>query len=135
MVPTGPPPAHATPRDPGGPVELWGAWIEDLATEGFRPWMAEARGLAAIGDLEGVLELLDDAERDLPPEPAVRAARAGVLFEMGFPRAAELELELALELAPDDTRLWWELALVRSHLGLPVKADEARRRAGALAVR
>jgi tetratricopeptide (TPR) repeat protein len=122
-------------RDPDGAVELWGAWIEELATDGFRPRLAQARGLAAAGEFEAVLELLDDARAELPPEPAIQATRAGVLAEMGFPRAAELELERALAQAPDDGHLWWALAVVRNRLGLITKADEALQQARALAKR
>jgi tetratricopeptide (TPR) repeat protein len=122
-------------RDPGGAVELWGAWLEELATDRFRPRLAQARGLATAGELEAVLELLDVAGEELPPEPAIQATRAGVLAEMGFPRAAELELERALAQAPDDGQLRRALAVVRDRLGLITKADEAQQQARALGKR
>ena len=135
VEPVGAPSMHRTPRDPSGPVELWGAWLEEAASAEFLPYLAQARGLAAVGRLEAVLDLLDDAALTVPPEPVFYAVRAGALLELGFPRAAERQLELALNLDPACAQVWWELALVRERLGLPSGADEALRNARELAAR
>jgi tetratricopeptide (TPR) repeat protein len=116
---------HAAQPDSGCALQLCGPWMEKLASEAFRPSLAMVHGLAAVGDYDGVLDVLDKARKELVPEPAIPATRAAVLAQIGFPRAAELQLERALALAPDDSNLWWALAQVRGRLGLVTKAGEA----------
>jgi len=122
------------PKAPGANT-VCGSWLDELASDALAPRLTEARAWARAGDFEGALDVLDEAAEELPAEPALNAARAEVLTAMGFPRAAELELERALVLAPDDGRLWMRLALVQSRLGLATKAEEAMQRARVLAKR
>lgn len=102
---------------------LWGPWIAELASPGLSTPLEEARARADQGDFEGALELLE--EEGLSPEPALYAARASLLVDLGFPRAAELEYLRALNLDPACADLWRGLGVVRLQLGLERMAESA----------
>ncbi len=104
---------------------LWGPWVADCATPAMAGRLEQARLRAEKQDFEGALRVLDQAAEDLPPEPALHAARASVLVALGFPRAAEAEYVRALNLDPDCPHLWRGLGFVRLRLGLEQMAENA----------
>jgi len=116
-----------------GPVELWGAWLEEGESPAVAGRLARVRSVAR--DLELSLGLVDRALVDLPGQPALHAARGGLLVEMGFLRAAELEYECAVGLDPARPRSWWCLGLVRHRLGLHHGAEQALTQAFELGMR
>jgi len=104
---------------------LWGPWVAELASPELCVRLDEARALADKRDFEGALKLLDQPGDGLAPEPALHAARASLLVDLGFPRAAELEYVRALNLHPECAHLWRGLGLVRLRLGLENMAESA----------
>jgi len=116
-----------------GTVELWGAWLEEGESPAVVGRLARVRSVAT--DLELSLGLVDIALVDLPGQPALHAARGGLLVEMGFLRAAELEYQCAVELDPARSRSWWCLGLVRHRLGLHHGAEQALTQAFELGMR
>ena len=116
-------------RDPGGPVELWGTWLERDTSETSRTVLGAARAEAALSDLEAALEELERGLEVDPACPTLRAARGCLLADMGFTRLAEAELEGTTRLRPDWTHLWWALGVVRRDLRLLRSADDALRTA------
>lgn len=106
-------------------IALCDPWLSELASPALAGPLAEAKELADQGDFEAALDLLDRAARTLSPEPALHAARASLLCDLGFPRAAELEFERALALEPDCPELWQGLGIIRLQLGLEHEAEEA----------
>jgi tetratricopeptide (TPR) repeat protein len=106
-------------------IALCDPWLSELASPALAGPLAKAREIAGEGDFEAALCLLDRAGRNLPPEPALHAARASLLCGLGFPRAAELEFERAVALEPGCPELWQGLGIVRLQLGLEHEAEEA----------
>ena len=121
--------------DHDGPVELWGGWLEAGESSAVCERVEDARVLACARDLDGALELLELGLAELPGEPALHAARGGLMVEMGFLRSAEIDYERATGLDPNCARSWWCLGLVRHRLGLHLRADEALRHAFELGLR
>jgi tetratricopeptide (TPR) repeat protein len=106
-------------------IPICDPWLSDLASPALAGPLEDARDLSDCRDFEAALCLLDEAARRLPAEPALYAARASLLFDLGFPRAAELEYERAVALEPNCAPLWQGLAIVRQHLGLEHEAEKA----------
>jgi len=124
-APDEPPAELVAPASAEAGIALCDPWLSQLASAALAGTLAEARELANHGDFESALCLLDRAERKLPPEPALHAARASLLCDLGFPRAAELEFERAVALEPGCPELWQGLGIVRLQLGLEHEAEEA----------
>lgn len=102
-----------------------GFWHEAVLIDGQEspvPYYETSRALDALGDPEGATALLDRGLLQHPGEPDLLLLRAALLEQQGFVRAAELDLELATERAPDRADAWLELGRVRLLLLAPAGA-------------
>ncbi len=110
-----------------GPVELWGEWVARGATGDAWEALDRAHDYVCCEDLEGAIEILDEALLESPAEPSLLRARGTILAELNFLRAAELELERASGSDPTCPFTWWALGYVRHALGLTNGAAQALR--------
>lgn len=86
----------------------------------------------AQGDIDGAFEALELAHAARPEDPVLVAARAHLEVSLGFLRAAETDFEAAIELDPENPRLWSDLGRVRLDLRLFTRASRAIEQAIAL---
>jgi hypothetical protein len=75
--------------------------------------LADARSLAVQGDLEGALDLSDDAVALAPLDPAPRLLRAHLLSDLGRGGQANAAFAAAVARSPNDWRVFadWALSL------------------------
>ncbi len=95
--------------------------------------VTRAASLFELGRFQEALKAADDACRVTPDDPAAWYERALAGYRLaGFQSAAEHALQ-AVDLAPDDAHAWHLLGRLRTWLDDTRGADEAMRRAAALA--
>lgn len=68
------------------------------------------------------------AAKDAATEAKARARLADVMIRLGELKAAKIELERSLALAPHNHESWFKLSRVLQRLGEPERAEEARRK-------
>jgi tetratricopeptide (TPR) repeat protein len=103
-------------------ASLWNELRLGDEAGGPRPCAETVRALLALGKTDEALALAEASVERFPKDSELRALRADILSQLGFPRAAEAELLIATRLAPDVGRYWLELATVQLALSSPQSA-------------
>lgn len=97
-------------------ADLWNRVRLSTYDQELRPHLETAAALTRLGRSDEALALYGRAADLFPSDPRVPLAQGLLLEELGFRRAAELDLQRATELAPGDASAL--LALGRVQLGL-----------------
>ncbi|QDU65007.1 tetratricopeptide repeat protein [Engelhardtia mirabilis] len=103
-------------------ADLWNRLRHATYADRSRPHLETASALAELGREDDALALLDHAIELFPGDKRLLARRGRLLAAMGFRRAAELDLEEAVESAPDDPTVWAALGAVQLELDQPRRA-------------
>ena len=106
-------------------AELWNETIYTDGPDSPRPFRETARAMWKLDEPNSAIAILGQGLRYHPESKELHAARGALLAELGYRRAAEVDLERALELDPDQRTVWRQLGEVRLALDLPKKAIPA----------
>lgn len=113
-------------------VEHWGAARHIDPAWSTDAHLGLANGLRALREPRLALDALETGIRLFPDDAELRRSRGRVLAELGFRRAAEVDLVAVTRARADDPLAWCELAQLRATLDEPVAAAETFDRALAL---
>jgi tetratricopeptide (TPR) repeat protein len=120
----------AAPRvDPEAREIVFGDWLAVSREPAIDAFLVRA---ARAGDTEAAIAVLNEGLLARPEEPGLYEARAALYRLLGFRRAAERDLEQAVQIAPERAATWYFLGALRQELGLASVALEALARAKAL---
>jgi tetratricopeptide (TPR) repeat protein len=104
-------------------LDYWNRALIESRGSDPRPYLEKARAMWALDDEEGAQILLDRGLERYPSDRGLRLLRGELLTKRGFHRAAERDFLFAVEVDPECSESWLQLARVQLELDLPGSAE------------